>query len=74
MRTIIEIPDDVIESLDRVGRLQKQSRTAVIREAISEYLQQKSVLLAKAAFGLWTEKQKDGVEYQDELRSEWGAP
>jgi len=41
MRTIIEVPDDVIESLDRLRALEKRSRTTVIREAIDGYSAQK---------------------------------
>jgi predicted transcriptional regulator len=73
MRTIIEVPDDVIASLDRAGRQRKQSRAAIIREAIAEFLQRESLSNADAAFGIWKSKQRDGVEYQNELRSEWSA-
>jgi metal-responsive CopG/Arc/MetJ family transcriptional regulator len=71
MRTIIEVPNEVIESLDRVGRLQKCSRAALIREAIAEYLQQKSLPESDAAFGLWKKRGRDGLAYQESLRSEW---
>lgn len=71
MRTIIEVPDNIIESLDRVSGSEKRSRAAIIREAISEYLHRKSLPPAEAAFGLWKSKLQDGVEYQNELRSDW---
>ena len=71
---IIEVPDEVIKSLDRVGKLQKQSRAAVIREAIAEYLSHKSLPAAETAFGLWKEKPKDSLDYQDQLRAEWDNP
>jgi predicted transcriptional regulator len=71
VRTIIDIPDEVIESLDRLGGVEKRSRAALIREAVSEYLRVKSVLPAEAAFGLWKQKQTDGVHYQNALRNDW---
>ena len=71
MRTIIEVPDDVIKSLDRVGGAEKRSRAALIREAISEYLRTKAVPPAEAAFGLWKRHPKDGIQYQKALRDEW---
>lgn len=71
MRTVIDVPDDIIQSLDRVSGAEKRSRAALIREAIVEYLRMKSVQPAQAAFGLWKENQTDGVRYQENLRDEW---
>lgn len=71
MRTIIEVPDEIIKNLDQVGRQQKKSRAAIIREAISAYLQQRAIADSDAAFGLWKGKSKDALEYQNEMRSEW---
>lgn len=71
MRTIIDVPDDMIQSLDRVGVAENRSRAALIREAITEYLHQKAAPCAEAAFGLWRQRQTDGINYQDELRQEW---
>jgi predicted transcriptional regulator len=71
MRTIIEIPDEVIESLDRVGDSEQRSRAALIREAISEYLRRKSLPPVAAAFGIWKDRQVEGVAYQERLRNEW---
>ena len=52
MRTIIDVPDEVIESLDRVRANEKRSRAAVIREAIDAYLLKKAAPEVDAAFGL----------------------
>jgi len=71
MRTVIDVPDEIIQSLDRVSGAEKRSRAALIREAITEYLRMKSVLPAEAAFGLWKQKKTDGVRYQNDLRDEW---
>ena len=71
MRTIIEVPEDVIESLDRVRAVEKRSRAAVIREAIDAYLESKAAPEAEAAFGLWQSRAKDGLKYQDALREDW---
>lgn len=71
MRTVIDVPDEMIQSLDRVSGTEKRSRAALIREAITEYLRMKSVPSAEAAFGLWKQKRTDGVRYQNDLRDEW---
>ena len=73
MRTIIEVPDELIQTLDQIGQRENCSRAALIREAIVEYLQQKTNSSVESAFGLWKDKGCDGVEYQNTLRSEWGG-
>ena len=74
MRAIIEIPDQLVESLDRVGKTYRKSRAALVREAITDFLRVKSIPQAEAAFGLWKQKNKDGVVYQNDLRQEWESP
>ena len=72
MRTIIEVPDDDIKSLDRIVEQQKKkSRAAIIREAIRIYLDSRVVGADKSAFGIWKEKKIGGVDYQETMRSEW---
>ncbi|MFP4283241.1 MAG: ribbon-helix-helix protein, CopG family [Opitutales bacterium] len=71
MRTVIDVPDEVIQSLDRVSRAEKRPRAALIRDALTEYLRVKAVPSAEAAFGLWKQESTDGVEYQNRLRDEW---
>ncbi len=71
MRTIIDVPKEMIQTLDRVRLAEQKSRAALIREAISEYLGKKAVPSAEAAFGLWRQNPEDGVEMQRRLRDEW---
>lgn len=71
MRTVIDVPEEIIKSLDRVSGVEKRSRAALIREALGEYVRMKSVPSMESAFGIWKENQVDGVGYQDELRDEW---
>jgi predicted transcriptional regulator len=71
MRTVIDVPDKLIESLDQLGGAAQTSRAALIREAIVEFLRHKAVPQAEAAFGLWRQRQKDGLRYQTEVRGEW---
>jgi len=73
MRTVIDIPDQLIQSLDRVSGTEHCSRAALIREAITEFLRVKSVSPAEAAFGIWKQRGIDAVRYQNELRDEWGS-
>ena len=71
MRTIIEVPEEILNSLDQIVKQQRKSRAAIIREAIHLYLDQKELPNSDAAFGVWKKKKKDGLDYQEQLRSEW---
>ncbi|MFT6241242.1 MAG: putative transcriptional regulator [Akkermansiaceae bacterium] len=71
MRTVIDVPDEIIQSLDQVGGAEKRSRASLIREAIAEYLRMKAIPPAEAAFGHWKDTPRDGVQYQNDLRGEW---
>lgn len=67
----MDIPNEIIDSLDRVRVLEKCSRAALIREAIEDYLQKKRIQSAEAAFGIWAEAPREGILYQNQLRNEW---
>ena len=71
MRTVIDVPDDTIEPLDRVSDSENRPRAALIREALADYLKKKTAPPAEAAFGIWKHHALDGVRYQEELRGEW---
>ena len=71
MRTVIDVPDQLIKSLDRVSGTEQRSRAALIREAIAEFLRKRSGPSAEAAFGLWKDRKTDGLGYQNGLRAEW---
>lgn len=71
MRTIIEIPEQQLEQMKPVLQSEGISRAELIRRAVSEYLKQYPQTDDSSAFGLWSERPKDGLVYQDELRSEW---
>lgn len=71
MRIAIDVPDALIASLDRVSALERRSRAAVIRDAITEDLKVESLSAAEEAFGLWKKRQVDGGQYPKSLRDEW---
>lgn len=73
VRTVIDVPSELIRDLDRVSVAEKRSRAALIRDAIAEYLRVKSVTPAEAAFGIWKGGGQDGCAYQDSLRREWDS-
>ncbi|MFV3306111.1 ribbon-helix-helix protein, CopG family [Pseudomonas sp. NY15181] len=71
MRTLVDIPAEYLERLNDISERQQQSRAAIIREAIAEYLVNHAQADADAAFGLWKERKVDGLVYQEKAREEW---
>ncbi len=71
MRTLIDIPEYYVAALDLLRRRRGVSRSAVIREAVHDYLDRNLQPDADVGFGLWAENTIDGVEYQRRLRTEW---
>ena len=70
VRTLVDIPDRQIRDLADICKTEKISRAELIRQAISAYLEKKKSSEAEA-FGLWKERKVDGMEYQEQVRSEW---
>ncbi len=71
MRTLVEIPDDDIRWLDRAAAERGLSRTALVREAVTqlrEGVQRKGV---DSFFGMWRDRSDvgDGQGYVRRIRS-----
>lgn len=71
MRTLVDIGDAQIKALDELAQRQKQSRAALIREAVDDYLATNRSVSFKEAFGLWGNREIDGLEYERKFRDEW---
>lgn len=71
MRTIIDVPEEQIEALDRWCTAEGVSRAEAIRRAVDALLQRTRAAQATPAFGLWRGRKIDSVAYQRALRREW---
>jgi predicted transcriptional regulator len=71
MRTLIDITELQVQALEDIAKAEKLSRAAVIRAAIDEYVRRRNRSEADEAFGLWGKNGMDGLEYQEQVRSEW---
>lgn len=71
MRTLIDIPERMIEELASIGQQRKTSRATLVREAIGEYLSRHAAPDRRAAFGMWGKRAGDGVAWQRKIRAEW---
>jgi hypothetical protein len=79
MRTIIDIPSDQLQSLDRWALSCKISRAEAVRRAVGDLLDR--VATPKdTGFGLWLQDkpsgcqlppERDGLRMQQDLREEW---
>jgi hypothetical protein len=79
MRTIIDLPIDRLQSLDRWALSCKISRAEAVRRAVGDFLDR----MAKptdAGFGLWVQgkpegfqlpPERDGLRMQQAMREEW---
>lgn len=67
-KTSITIPDDLLSEAKALSK----NFSAVVAEALTEYLRQRKVQKAMESFGAWKEHEESGVETVNRLRSEGG--
>jgi len=71
-RTLVGLSDQDFQALDTLSDVKRVSRAQLIRQAVSEYLERlKPESATDGAFGLWAQKNEDGLAYQQRLREEW---
>ena len=71
MRVLVDIPEEDLEALSQLSGRWGVSRASVIRQAVREYLARHAAGSGDEAFGLWRGQVVDGLEHQQQLRSEW---
>jgi predicted transcriptional regulator len=73
MRTLIDIPDDLIDELDALARRRNRSRAAEMRDALTVHVreQTRNDWIARGA-GYWKDREdiRDGLEYQLAIRED----
>lgn len=65
-KTSITIPDDIYKQAREVT----DNFSALVTEALKEYMKTKYIEKAKASFGKWQERDKASVDIVNELRKE----
>lgn len=75
-RTIVALHEQDKSWLEQYSRLHHQSMAETIRQAITCYRSQFSAKsehqVLRETAGLWHGRATDGLDYQQELRDEWG--
>lgn len=72
MRTIVDLPDPERAQLDALCRQRGLSRAEAMRQALRLWLAQQQPR-HRRVFGLWRDRQDDGVQLQWALRDEWSG-
>ena len=72
-RFLVDVPADDVRKLDEIAKREGKSRAAVLREAVSNYLEVCGKEGFEKYFGLWERHGStvDGLEYERQLRDEW---
>jgi Ribbon-helix-helix protein, copG family len=72
-RFLVDVPADDVRKLDEIAKRDGKSRAAVLREAVSHYLEESGKEGFEKYFGLWERHGStvDGLEYERQLRDEW---
>lgn len=75
-RFLVDVPADDVRKLDEIAKRDGKSRAAVLREAVSEYLDAGRKEGCEKYFGLWARHgiEIDPVEYERKRRAEWTRP
>lgn len=80
MRTLVDIPDDDIQWLNRKAAEEGKSRTALVREAVANFRANAEPTSDNSwldqAFGIWKDRTDigDAVEWQRRERASWTRP
>lgn len=72
-RFLVDVPADDVRKLDEIAKREGKSRAAVLREAVSNYLEETRKEGFEKYFGLWERHGStvDGLDYERQLREEW---
>jgi hypothetical protein len=72
-RFLVDVPAEDVRKLDEIAKREGKSRAAVLREAVSNYLEASGKQGFEKYFGLWERHGStvDGLEYERQLRDEW---
>jgi hypothetical protein len=70
-RILIDLSEAQVQALAALVQLEGRPRAALVRDAIDAYLARCQPALGANVFGLWKDREPDGLAYQEALRSEW---
>lgn len=73
MRTIIDLQDQQVSALKKLGKQTRLSRAELIRRAVNDYLEKMITRKSSDVFGIWQDKPENSLDFQNEIRREWDS-
>ncbi|HEY6874341.1 MAG TPA: type II toxin-antitoxin system CcdA family antitoxin [Geobacteraceae bacterium] len=67
-KTSVTLPDDLLKEAKTISK----NVSALVADALREYIRQRKIEKAMASFGSWRDREGSSVELVNELRSEEG--
>ncbi len=74
MRITVELPQDQAEAIERLSENERRACEVLIQAAVADYLEEdrkRRWALLQAGFGIWKNREIDGLEYERAIRAEW---
>ena len=71
MKTLVDIPESDMTRLTKLSKERKVSRAHLVRSAVSQFLREEEPDTLDKLFGIWKDRNIDGLEYQEQMRREW---
>jgi hypothetical protein len=71
MRTIVDLPDEQLDSLARLCAELKISRAEAVRRAVGQLVKDAEKKRKDIGFGIWRHKGLDSRKHVEKLRGEW---
>ncbi len=65
----VELTQKQRQALKEISKAENRAESAIIQDALDEYIAQHKQPIASDVFGLWEHRQINGLEYQALLRS-----
>jgi metal-responsive CopG/Arc/MetJ family transcriptional regulator len=70
-QAIVDLPETLLNEIDAIAARVGKSRGSLLREAVAQFLLQNGSNARQTVFGIWADRDEDGLDYQKRLRDEW---
>ena len=71
MQTMIEISEQEFAQLNLLSESRQVSPADILHDAVRKYLGEQGKDKLDEFFGIWADRDIDGLEYQLKIRAEW---
>ena len=71
MRLLVDLEEPQVRLLNELAKRERRPPESLIRWAIDEFLAKRHTGGQIEGFGLWGDRELDGLAYQEKTRAEW---